>query len=194
MSPSPLCGGIVGFEFYPHKNQCKIAWARVGGVSGVSGFPLGCSGWRLGVQRGIFWVFSGVLTACFACDIGVATLFVMTEGHVSVYSNLSMGHAGAICIRPRGCHHEGMFRSHFGSRVWHTRSSCALHSMNLTAEDLQRRHGEVLSQSPLCECASPRYLFQALTRMMPSVRVTEGTVKQWWKKHKVSTELSCTSA
>ena len=66
--------------------------------------------------------------------------------------------------------------------------------MNLTAEDLQRRHGDVLSQPPLCACASPRYLFQALTGMSPPVRVTEATVKQWWKKYKVSTELSCTSA
>ena len=66
--------------------------------------------------------------------------------------------------------------------------------MNLTAEELQSRYGEVLSQPPLCACASPRYLFQALTGMSPPVRVTEGTVKQWWKKYKVSTELSCTSA
>ena len=61
MSPSPLCGGIVVFQFYPHKNQWKIVWARVGGVSGVSCFPLGCSGWLPGVQRGVFWVFAGAL-------------------------------------------------------------------------------------------------------------------------------------
>ena len=61
MSPSPLCGGIVVFQFYPHKNQCKIAWARVGGVWGVSCLPLGCSGWLPGVQRGVFWVFAGAL-------------------------------------------------------------------------------------------------------------------------------------
>ena len=66
--------------------------------------------------------------------------------------------------------------------------------MNLTTEQLQARYGEVLSQPPLCACASPRYLFQALTGMSPPVRVTEGTVKQWWKKYKVSSELSCTSA
>ena len=58
MSPSPLCGGIVVFQFYSHKNQCKIAWARVGGVLDVSGFPLGCSGWLPDVQRGVLWVFS----------------------------------------------------------------------------------------------------------------------------------------
>ena len=58
MSPSPLCGGIVVFEFYPRKNRCKIAWARVGCVLGVSCFPLGCSGWLLGVHRGVSWVSS----------------------------------------------------------------------------------------------------------------------------------------
>ena len=75
MSPSPLCGGIVVFQFYPHKNQCKIAWARVGGVSGVSCFPLGCSGWLLGVPF-TSWVafgrFLGVPWAPLWCPLSAS--------------------------------------------------------------------------------------------------------------------------
>ena len=79
MSPSPLCGGIVVFQFYPHKNQCKIAWARVGGVWGVSCFPLGCSGWVLGVHRGASGCPLGLCTLYFSLSIRVETKFVITE-------------------------------------------------------------------------------------------------------------------
>ena len=68
MSPSPLCGGIVVFQFYPHKNQCKIAWARVGGVLGVSCFPLGCSGWPRGGPIYLLGGFWGSL----GCPLGAS--------------------------------------------------------------------------------------------------------------------------
>ena len=55
---------------------------RLGAGRGCLGrlfFPLGCSGLLLGVLRGVFWVFLEFFTAYFSYDIGVETLFVITE-------------------------------------------------------------------------------------------------------------------
>ena len=98
MSPSPLCGGIVVFQFYPHKNQCKIAWARVGGVWGVSCFPLGCSGWLPGVLLVCPGLLLHLIAVHFYHDICVETVFLKKELHVWRQFSASMGHAGITYI------------------------------------------------------------------------------------------------
>ena len=54
--------------------------------------------------------------------------------------------------------------------------------MSLTAAELEIKHGALLRQEPLSQCTSVRYLHNALTNKR--IKVTEGAVKQWWKKYR----------
>ena len=58
--------------------------------------------------------------------------------------------------------------------------------------DLQSKYGSELSDGPLSQCTSAYYLHKALTAK--GIKVTIGVVKEWWKKHKVVTGPSITSA
>ena len=81
---------------------------RGSGVSGASLVSLlgALGGFLVSSEASFGWSLE-LFTACFARDIGVVTHFFMIEGHVSVYSNLSMGHAGAIRMSlPTAFHRE----------------------------------------------------------------------------------------
>jgi hypothetical protein len=65
----------------------------------------------------------------------------------------------------------------------------------LNAEELQAQYSQLLSQPPYGEATSAYFLHKVLQQHVPPIRVTHGTVKQWWNKFRVSAgDIRLTSA
>ena len=58
--------------------------------------------------------------------------------------------------------------------------------LTINAVELNRRFAVLLAEPPYVEAKTPYWLHHYLTRRVPPVPVSMGTVKQWWMKYKVT--------
>ena len=56
---------------------------------------------------------------------------------------------------------------------------------HLTAKQQNDKYGSLLAEPPFSAAQSPFLLHKALTSRQSPIPVSQGTVKEWWKAHKV---------
>ena len=86
---------------------------------------------------------------------------------------------------------------HLGAVLWFLLPFIVAFSMppkSLSGEELQQRHGGILSQPPLSEATSAYLLHKALTGRVPPVCVSMGAVKTWWTKYRLSAPAAAASS
>ncbi len=66
--------------------------------------------------------------------------------------------------------------------------------MSLNAKQLDEQYRGVLTQPPLSDCTSAYHLHKACQARQPKIDVSHETCKQWWKKYRVATTPSVSTA